>query len=153
MAQELDQLMRQGAIASPRSACRRVQHRPCCGDAWRRFRRGDQEPAQARSWRWRGGCDGHVRRSGAAVPWMERYRDARTGPPPSQMAGTLAGTSAVGSPVEVSPVVALPGWFVDRRAKSDVRVISGREAKSLMSRTARGTGFRRNDEPHRPSVG
>lgn len=40
---------------------------------------------------------------------------------------------AVGSPVEVRPVVALPGWYVERQAKSDVRVISGREAKSLLS--------------------
>lgn len=42
-------------------------------------------------------------------------------------------TSAVGTKVEAKPVLALPGWFVDRRSKSDVRVISGREAKSLLS--------------------
>lgn len=42
-------------------------------------------------------------------------------------------TRAVGTPVEAKAVVALPGWYVERRAKSDVRVISGREAKSLMS--------------------
>lgn len=42
-------------------------------------------------------------------------------------------SKAVGTGVDVKPVVALPGWYVERKAKSDVRVISGREAKSLMS--------------------
>jgi hypothetical protein len=42
-------------------------------------------------------------------------------------------SKAVGTGVDVKPVVALPGWYVERKAKSDVLVISGREAKSLMS--------------------
>jgi len=36
--------------------------------------------------------------------------------------------SAVGETVAVTPVLALPGWFVDRKGRSDVLVISGREA-------------------------
>lgn len=42
-------------------------------------------------------------------------------------------STAVGAQVEAKPVLALPGWYVDRKSKCDVRVISGREAKSLLS--------------------
>jgi hypothetical protein len=41
-------------------------------------------------------------------------------------------SSAVGEYVGVRPVVALPGWFVERSARGDVTVISGREALSLL---------------------
>ena len=41
-------------------------------------------------------------------------------------------TSAVGETVAVTPVLALPGWFVDRKGRSDVLVISGREAPALL---------------------
>lgn len=41
-------------------------------------------------------------------------------------------SSAVGEKVAVKPVLALPGWFVDRQGRSDVLVISGREAYALM---------------------
>jgi len=40
--------------------------------------------------------------------------------------------SAVGETVAVTPVLALPGWFVDRKGRSDVLVISGREAPTLL---------------------
>ena len=40
-------------------------------------------------------------------------------------------SKAVGEAVQVRPVLALPGWFVDRRAGGEVIVISGREVKSL----------------------
>lgn len=39
---------------------------------------------------------------------------------------------AVGEQVPVKPVVALPGWFVERAGRGDVIVISGREAPSLL---------------------
>jgi len=41
-------------------------------------------------------------------------------------------SSAVGEPIFVKPVVALPGWFVERAGRGDVMVISGREAPSLL---------------------
>lgn len=40
-------------------------------------------------------------------------------------------TSAVGEPVDVKPVLALPGWFVDRKALGDVIVINPRNATFL----------------------
>lgn len=44
-------------------------------------------------------------------------------------------TSAVGEKVEVKPVVALPGWYVERKARNDVNVISGMEAPILLKGT------------------
>lgn len=36
-------------------------------------------------------------------------------------------SSAVGEPVKVQPVLVFPGWMVDRKSRSDVAVISGKE--------------------------
>jgi hypothetical protein len=41
-------------------------------------------------------------------------------------------SSAVGSPVLVLPVVALPGWFVERTGRGRVRVFSGKELAGLL---------------------
>lgn len=41
--------------------------------------------------------------------------------------------SATGEPVGVLPVVALPGWFVDRKGRGAVRVYSGRELGQLLA--------------------
>lgn len=38
-------------------------------------------------------------------------------------------TRATGEPVTASPVVTLPGWFVERRARSDVNVLNPSEVK------------------------
>jgi hypothetical protein len=43
---------------------------------------------------------------------------------------------ATGEPVTVTPVLALPGWFVDRQGRGSVRVYSGRELAGLLK--ARG---------------
>lgn len=41
-------------------------------------------------------------------------------------------TSAVGSPVQVVPVVALPGWFVEFTGRSTVKVFNGKQLASLL---------------------
>lgn len=41
-------------------------------------------------------------------------------------------TSAVGEAVTVRPVLALPGWWVERKSRGDVLLISGREAPSIL---------------------
>ncbi|MHB9118731.1 MAG: nuclease-related domain-containing protein [Burkholderiales bacterium] len=43
-------------------------------------------------------------------------------------------SSAVGEPVGVRPVLALPGWFVDLKAKSDVVIINGRNASGTFGK-------------------
>lgn len=41
-------------------------------------------------------------------------------------------TRAVGSPVPVRPVLVLPGWFIDRKGRGDVAVLSGKEAPHIL---------------------
>lgn len=43
-------------------------------------------------------------------------------------------SSAVGERVEVKPVLALPGWYVERNAKSEVVIISGRNAADTFNK-------------------
>ena len=40
-------------------------------------------------------------------------------------------SKAVGEPVAVQPVLALPGWFIERRGRGDVIVVSGKAVKTL----------------------
>ena len=42
-------------------------------------------------------------------------------------------TSAIGDPVKVTPVLALPGWFVKQTGRSPVQVYSGRALSGLLS--------------------
>lgn len=44
-------------------------------------------------------------------------------------------SSAVGEPVAVKPVLVFPGWMVQRKDKSDVAVISGKECGSYFPKT------------------
>lgn len=41
-------------------------------------------------------------------------------------------SKAVGEAVQVQPVLALPGWFVERKGRGEVIVVSGRAVKSLV---------------------
>jgi Nuclease-related domain. len=60
-----------------------------------------------------------------------KYRDTRSLEQARRNARTLAEwlTSATGERLEVHAVLTLPGWFVDRRAKSDVNVLNPDEIK------------------------
>lgn len=42
-------------------------------------------------------------------------------------------SSAVGSPVAVTPVLVLPGWFVDRKGRGEVWTFSGKELPKLLA--------------------
>lgn len=55
--------------------------------------------------------------------------------------------SATGMEVAVLPVVALPGWFVERSGRGDVRVLNGREVAGLLR--SRGTRTLSEDEMQR----
>ena len=41
-------------------------------------------------------------------------------------------SKATGEPVHVQPVLALPGWFVERKGRGEVILVSGRAVKSLV---------------------
>jgi hypothetical protein len=43
-------------------------------------------------------------------------------------------SSATASSIQVAPVLALPGWFVDRQGRGSVRVFNGRELSGLLKR-------------------
>ncbi len=43
-------------------------------------------------------------------------------------------SGAVGDTVSVKPVLALPGWYVERKGKSEVFIVSGREASNAISK-------------------
>src|SRR5690606_37898235 len=45
-------------------------------------------------------------------------------------------TEAVGTSIRVLPVIALPGWYVKRTGRGEVRVFSGKELSGLLK--ARG---------------
>jgi hypothetical protein len=47
-------------------------------------------------------------------------------------------SSAIGEPVSATAVLALPGWWVERKGRGNTRVISGGEVNSLLSRTSSG---------------
>ena len=51
-----------------------------------------------------------------------------------QQAGRLSDwlSKAVGEPVNVQPVLALPGWYVNRQGYGEVLVVSGREVRRLL---------------------
>ena len=46
-------------------------------------------------------------------------------------------TGATGAPVVATPVLAMPGWYVDRKASGDVLVFSGKELKKHLLRAQR----------------
>jgi hypothetical protein len=47
--------------------------------------------------------------------------------------------SSTGDAVQVTPVVALPGWFVDRKGRGPVLVFSGKELRSHLLKARTGT--------------
>lgn len=48
-------------------------------------------------------------------------------------------TSAIGEKVHVRPVLALPGWYVERKSTCDVAVINGRNARGYFTHTSPST--------------
>jgi hypothetical protein len=68
--------------------------------------------------------DGHSLRFAGGAPESQCLQQAR------QQANRLSDklSKATGEPVAVHPVVALPGWYVDRQGRGDVIVISARKA-------------------------
>jgi hypothetical protein len=49
-------------------------------------------------------------------------------------------TSAVGEPIEVKPVLAIPGWWIERKSPSDVAIINSTNVKSYFTK-AKASGI------------
>lgn len=78
--------------------------------------------------------DATVEFDGKVLSFPE-WRDSKTPEQAARQARWLSKwiSSAVGEPVAVKPVVALPGWWVELKGRGDVMVISGRQASSLLN--------------------
>ncbi len=136
VGQELDQLMRQGAATFHDLPAEQfnIDHVVVAAEGVFAIEtKGFTKPNQGR-----GKADATVVYDGETL----RFPNWTTKEPLEQaerQAAWLAKwlSSAVGSPVTVLPVVALPGWFVERTGRGRVRVFSGKELAGLLK--SRGT--------------
>lgn len=136
VGQELDQLMRQGAMTFHDLPAEQfnIDHVVVAAEGvFAVETKGFTKPNQGR-----GKADAVVAYDGGAL----RFPTWTTQEPLEQaerQADWLARwlSSAIGSPVAVLPVVALPGWFVQRTGRGRVRVFSGKELAGLLK--SRGT--------------
>jgi hypothetical protein len=127
LGQELDQLMREGAVV--------FHDFPAEGfniDHVLLTRRGVyavETKARMKPDRGGGRKDATVEFDGKVLSFPD-WRDSRTVDQARRQAKWLTRwvSSAVGEPLDVRPVVALPGWLVEASGRGDVMVISGRGA-------------------------
>lgn len=131
MGQELNQLMRQGAVVFHDFPAEHfnIDHVVLTrGGLYAVETKGRMKPDKGR-----GAKDATVEFDGSVLLFPD-WKDAKTLEQAKRQATWLAKWlgSAVGEPVSVRPVVALPGWFVNRTGRGDVITISGREAPALL---------------------
>lgn len=131
VGQELDQLMRQGAATFHDLPAERfnVDHVVVAAEGvYAVETKGYTKPNQGR-----GKADSTVFYDGETL----KFPSWTTNKPLEQaerQAAWLAQwlSSAVGSPVAVIPVLALPGWFIERTGRGRVRVFSGKELAGML---------------------
>jgi hypothetical protein len=132
MGQELDQLMRKGAVVfhdMPAEGFNIDHALVAPNGVFAIETKGRSKPNRNR-----GKGDANVIYDGKALnfpTWTESQPLEQARSQAKWLSKWLS--SAVGEPVSVKPVLALPGWFVDRKGRSDVMVISGRESYSILS--------------------
>lgn len=135
VGQELDQLMRQGAATFHDVPGERfnIDHVVVAAEGvFAVETKGFTKPNQGR-----GKADATATFDGNSLKfptWTTKDPIEQAERQASWLAGWLG--RATGSPVTVQPVVALPGWFVERTGRGRVRVFSGRELHGLLK--ARG---------------
>lgn len=136
VGQELDQLMRQGAAVFHDIPADNfnIDHVVISGEGvFAVETKGFTKPRQGK-----GRADATVLFDGKSL----RFPTWATSDPLDQAERQAAWlskwlTGAIGSPVHALPVLALPGWFVERTGRSDVRVFNGKELAGLLK--SRGT--------------
>lgn len=131
MGQELDQLMREGAIVYhdfPAEGFNIDHVVLTSGGVYAIETKGRLKPDRGG-----GKKDASVEFNGKVLLFPD-WKDSKTLEQAARQARWLSKwiSSAVGEPVPVTPVVALPGWWVERTGRGEVTVISGREAPSLL---------------------
>jgi len=131
MGQELDQLMREGAVVFHDFPAEgfNIDHVVLTrGGMYAVETKGRMKPDRG------GGIkDAKVEFTGEVLSFPD-WRDTKTLEQAKRQAKWLTKwlSSAVGESIGVRPVVALPGWYVERTGRADVTVISGREAPALL---------------------
>lgn len=131
MGQELDQLMRNGAVVFHDFPAEgfNIDHVVLTrGGLYAVETKGRMKPDRG------GGVkDAKVEFTGEVLSFPD-WRDTKTIEQAKRQGKWLAKwlSSAVGESIGARPVVALPGWYVERSARADVTVISGREAPVLL---------------------
>lgn len=127
MGQELDQLMRESAVVFHDFPAEgfNIDHVVVT----RKGMYAIETKGRMKPDRGGGKKDATVQFDGKVLSFPD-WRDSQTLDQARRQAKWLAKwiSSAVGESIEVRPVVALPGWFVDATGRGDVTVISGREA-------------------------
>lgn len=132
VGQELDQLMRQGAVVYHDFPCDNfnIDHVVLAPQGVFAV----ETKGYAKPNRQRGVADAKVEFDGKVLkfptwtttkPIDQAKRQARW------LSQWLA--SAVGSPIAVTPVLALPGWYVERKGRGEVWLFSGKELTKLLS--------------------
>lgn len=131
MGQELDQLMREGAIVYHDFPAEgfNIDHVVLTrGAMYAVETKGRMKPDRGG-----GKKDATVVFDGKSLSFPD-WQDSKSVDQAVSQARWLAKwmSRAVGETVHVKPVLALPGWWVDRRSRGDIKVISGKEAKYLL---------------------
>ena len=131
MGQELDQLMREGAVVFHDFPAEgfNIDHVVLTrGGMYAVETKGRMKPDRGG-----GAKEAKVEFTGEVLSFPD-WRDTKTLGQAKRQAKWLTKwlSSAVGESIGVRPVVALPGWYVERTGRADVTVISGREAPALL---------------------
>lgn len=131
MGQELDQLMRNGAVVFHDFPAEgfNIDHVVLTrGGVYAVETKGRMKPDRGG-----GAKEAKVEFTGEVLSFPD-WRDTKTLDQAKRQAKWLGKwiSSAVGESISVKPVVALPGWYVERTGRADVTVISGREAPALL---------------------
>ncbi|MCW5603655.1 MAG: NERD domain-containing protein [Burkholderiales bacterium] len=139
MGQELDQLMREGAVVFHDFPAEgfNIDHVVLTRDGLYAVEiKGRMKPDRGG-----GKKESSVEFNGKVLSFPD-WKDGKTLEQARRQAGWLAKwiSRAVGEAVSVKPVVALPGWWVDRTGRGDVMVISGKEASALL-RAGQGASY------------
>lgn len=135
--QELDQLMRRGAVVFhdfPASQFNIDHVVICSAGVYAVETKSRMKPE-------RGNKDGaKVTYDGKTLLFPD-WRDTEIVEQARRQAKWLAGelSKAVGEPLQVIPVVALPGWYINATGRSDVRVLNPKNFHYLLE--SRGTPF------------
>lgn len=135
MGEELGQLMRSGAIVFHDFPAEQfnIDHVVLTrGGVFAVETKGRMKPDKGR-----GKEDATVEYDGTGLSFPD-WRDTNTIEQAKRQAAWLGKwiSKAIGETIAVRPVVALPGWFVERTGRGDVMVISGREAPALLKANA-----------------